>query len=201
MPNWCNVKMRVIGKKYYVNQLINIIRPDYEQNGYTLSRAYIPYIPTISYLTVLREDIIDIYKDMVCVDMELACAWSIYSGMLYNNTDPIQYPFATNLLDVSRFFKLYIELYGNETSMLFSEHYIIKDGEIYVDDEGQILTFNIAEINYETFIKENPLMEPFTNKMDYNKARNSTGVLYVIPSQQKFIINNKLKPMIEIKKK
>lgn len=197
MPNWCNVKMRVVGKRHYVDQLINMIRPDCEQVGYRLRRTYIPYIPEISYLTVLQEDMIN--EDTICVDMELACAWSIYSSMLHNGSDPIMYPFATNLLDVSRFFKLYIELYGIEYNLLFSEHYIIKDGILYVNEDTDISVYDISNMEYEAFIKEHPLLSSCIKKKHFDNAKDCTGIIYSITDQDFIINSNNLRPMVEIK--
>lgn len=144
MPNYCDYDMRVVGKKENVDEFINVIKADYN---------YGKEIPATSkhLFRVFEADVLDDYcytkeDGRYSCDINGYCAWSVYCCMLegtgtYYNDCKERYPdkfMGTSLLKLSKELDLDIEVFSEEPGVCFSEHYLIKNGELLIEEEKDL---------------------------------------------------------------
>ena len=140
MPNLCNFSMMVIGEEEKLDEFIEILHNDYDNlHMFRIFEAYEEY----------REELDD--NKMVCL-LNGECAWSVFVCMFpgeytYYDSEKDS-PTKTNILIESERLGLDIEIFSEECGMCFMEHYIIKSGELIVDEESTYKIFCTAD--YET---------------------------------------------------
>lgn len=159
MPNYCSYTMRVAGKKKEnVEEFIKVIQADYNYlaNKFTAPRHLFRVFEAES------EDIVENngkFSTMIYGN----CAWSVYSCMMegpatyysdciheYNENFK-----GTTLVQESMLLNLDIEVFSKEPGIQFSEHYLIQNGEIIIDDETLYQEHYLeAYGDFEEFVEE-----------------------------------------------
>ncbi len=129
MANTCNFSMKVIGEKASIKQFYNALI----QNGNLwIGRG---------------ADCEIIYEDESYTQIDGICKWSIQSALIDNaismKKEPEKWYFGKNesdgltfitLIEASEKWNLDIEVFSKETGFEFMEHYLIRKGEVEIDD-------------------------------------------------------------------
>lgn len=139
MPNYCDYSMRVKGKKENIEEFIEIIKADY--NYYTMKFTAKRHLHRVFEADVVNEpdEICDGIYDAI---IDGYCAWSVsccmfdgahsyyqqlkseYGDMFRGTTIPIE----------SKRLDLDIEIFSSEPGIQFMEHYIVKKGDIVLEE-------------------------------------------------------------------
>lgn len=141
MPNYCNYGMRIVGKKENVEELIKYMKADYD---YTDSKNYCSEKHHLFrvFECDVNEDSINEEDGIYSCEAYGSCAWSIHSCMFdgehtYYKRNIEEYGYnsrAITIQQASKELNLEIEIFSEEGGCGFMEHYIIKNGEILVND-------------------------------------------------------------------
>ena len=160
MPNYCNYEMKIKGSKDAIKRVLECLKVDYD---YTIGKPEHKHFFRVfdSREDGEMEDNGDgTFTQFVYGD----CAWSVYccmfsGGGTYYNDCKESHPdifMGTTLLEQSQ--DCEIEVFSEEESMEFSEHYIFKNGECLCDDyvdceqAGYTKTGKITtRINWDTY--------------------------------------------------
>lgn len=139
MPNYCNYQMKVVGKKENVEELIKIMKANYDYGTMKFD-----YERHMGGRVFEAEDngIEEIENGLHETYISGYCAWSVYSCMFdgdhtyYHNLkknygDQCR---STTVPIESKKLNLDIEIYSEECGCCFQEHYLIRKGDIEVDD-------------------------------------------------------------------
>ena len=137
MPNYCDYEIRAIGTKESIEEFVKVFK-DKENGGseHFLARTWVNGIDC--------KDLQDKYKATIWG----YCAWSVCSCMLdiangyYRDWKKTE-PNITTLEQLSEKHKLTIEVYSEECGCAFSEHYLIRNGIILLNE-----SFKFTEICY-----------------------------------------------------
>ena len=182
MPNYCNYELHAYGKKKDIQTLYDWLRADYyyrddgiiievtEENGTKRPvEHHIGYRVFEANTTFFEDE--DIKKaspdeDGLCAYIEGYCAWSVYSCMLETGQDGLGVTYldhhkddktsrAVSIVEASKILNLDIEIFSSESGCCFTEHYLIKHGELEVNEEGKYYVMFIdKDTTYEDFLKE-----------------------------------------------
>lgn len=133
MPNFCNFSMMVIGEEEKLDEFIEILHNDYNKlHMFRIFEADENY----------REEFDD--NKMISI-IDGYCAWSVFVCMFPGEhtyyDDEKDSPTKTNVLIESKRLGLDIEILSEECGMCFMEHYVIKSGELIVDEETEYKLF------------------------------------------------------------
>ena len=138
MPNYCDYSMCVIGRKENVEEFIKVIKADY--NYVTMEFSYDRHLFRV--FEADYDEIEQIEGDVYQVIINGDCAWSVSSCMLdsyhsYYSQCKEKYPKefrGTTLQIESERLNLDIKVFSEERGRYFQEHYIIRKGELEVDE-------------------------------------------------------------------
>ena len=138
MPNYCYYTMKVKAKNNdNLMEFVKIMQGDYDYTNLKFTTAR--HMWRIFEAT-FDEDAIEEDEDdnSIAIYIYGNCAWSVHSCMLegkltYHN-DHLNDPRNSSLLRESKLLDLEIEVYGEETGEGFQEHYLIKNGELFIDE-------------------------------------------------------------------
>ena len=136
MPNYCNYSMCVIGRKENVEEFIKVIKADY--NYGTMEFSYDRHLFRV--FDADYDEIEQVGDNAYQVIIDGDCAWSVATCMLeagYYKDLKERYAKefrGTTLQIESERLNLDIEVFSEERGMCFQEHYIIRKGELEVDE-------------------------------------------------------------------
>ena len=138
MPNLCSYSMCVKGKKQNIEEFIKVIKADY--NYGTMEFSYDRHLFRV--FDADYDEIEQVGDNAYQVIIYGDCAWSVSSCMLdsyhsYYSQLKERYPKefrGTTLQIESERLNLDIEVFSEECGMCFQEHYIIRKGELEVDE-------------------------------------------------------------------
>lgn len=169
MPNYCNYSMRVVGKETNVDEFINIIQTDYafDDNG---KCSVDRHFWRVFEAEVTNENIKDDIKSVI---IDGYCAWSVYSCMFdghltYQHDHPDAKAGGTTLQFESARLNLDIEVFSEEPGCAFMEHYLIRNGEIEIDDCVDF--FECCADDYETVEEMNDDLETDITQEEFDYA-------------------------------
>ena len=128
MANNCFFEMHVSGRKRNLNKFFHYMDYKHQKEGEKYFPRTFPSDKT-EYITYNGNHVISIVGD---------CAWSIYSCLCKGahtcfgekNKNKTMH----NMIDMSKYHKLEIEVWSEEHGIGFSEHYYIKNDEIIIND-------------------------------------------------------------------
>ena len=169
MPNYCNYSMKVNGTKANVDEFIKIIQTDYnfDDNGKCNVDRH--------FWRVFEADVTDeiIEDDFKSVIITGYCAWSVYSCMFdgpntYQSHHPNPEDGGTTLPLESARLQLDIELFSEEPGCEFMEHYLIRNGEVEIDDCVEFSEY--CTDDYETVEEMNDDLETDITQEEFNYA-------------------------------
>lgn len=136
MPNYCSYYMKVKGEKESCFKVLEIL-----QRNYNVTSEDEPHLWRVfdAGLCEEEEDFITIYGN---------CAWSVYSCMFdgphtYQSTDTTGK--GTTITEISKELKVDIEITSEEPGLEFSEHYVIKHGNLVLEEEDKFQEFYVGE--------------------------------------------------------
>lgn len=131
MPNICNFDMKVSGKKKDIERLYKMLNYD-ESEKYRFYRVFECFY-------TYEEDLEDVSDDE-CVSTFISgeCAWSVKNCMLAESSD--EYEHLTSIDKVSKELDLLIEIVSEERGFNFTEHYVIDNGEILINECNELIT-------------------------------------------------------------
>ena len=177
MPNYCDYEMKVVGKPASIKEFISVIQADYDyatnvftgpRHMYRVFEAHVVQEPDMEEL--------DENGNAECI-ISGYCAWSVAACMLdigygsyYSDvrrdqsfgTSPDVKRRDTHLLLESENLGLDIEVFSKEPGMCFQEHYLIKNGELTVNETHE---YNLVYWDKDEY----PTIEEFNedNGTDY----------------------------------
>ena len=142
--NYCNYIMRVEGRKGDVRELVKSLY--YKSDTYNFYKVF-------EHTTLEEfEDEIELYSDGedIIIEFDGHCGNSVKYAM-FNDKH-------TSILDIARKLKLDIEIISEELGVNFTEHILIRDGEIEFDTRENFLAIEeleqyILEDNMEVYEK------------------------------------------------
>lgn len=152
MPNYCNYRMKIAGRRDNVNAFIQIMKNE----DYTKPHLYRVFEADLEY----TED----YGLWMKAYVSGYCAWSVYSCMFpgpatyygddnnakrqrYYEEQPDNYVIGTNIIKEARRLALTIEIYSEEPGMCFQEWYRVVCGEWVLDKSGEYNEWYLGEWN------------------------------------------------------
>lgn len=135
MPNYCNYQLKAKGDKKNLEKLHKIMNADYDYNKeevYCSEDAHM--------FRIFEATLIESKDDYIIIDGH--CAWSVMACMFndkytYYRNMKTKYKDeckATTIDKLSKELKLDIEIFSEESGCGFMEHFLIKQGEIIIDD-------------------------------------------------------------------
>lgn len=135
MPNYCNYQLKAKGDKKNLEKLHRIMNADYR---YEKEEVYCS--EDTHMFRIFEAALIELNNDYIIIDGY--CAWSVFSCMFdsqctyYRNmhTEYKDKCKATTIDKLSKELKLDIEIFSEESGVGFMEHFLIKQGEIIIDD-------------------------------------------------------------------
>lgn len=138
MPNYCYYSMCVKGKKESVEEFEKVISADYDYG--TMQFSHDRHMFRV--FEADTEGIEKLGKGVYQQVFNGSCAWSVHSCMFagahsYYESLKERYPHefrGTTLLIESERLNLDIEVFAEETGMCFQEHYLIRNGELHIDE-------------------------------------------------------------------
>lgn len=196
MPNYCDVRLRVRGRRDCVDEFINVVRADYAYRRVDSGKQSV-FSHKPHFYRIFEVDIIDkvTCNMMTFADIWLECAWSAYCCMMHGpfsyfneaHTDEHIKEYGPNYgttLDIeSRRLHLDIELFSSEPGMQFQEHLRIVNGVIVADEcrEAQFVYISDCD-NYEMFkdYYPNTAEKYVTNEQQFQVLKQTYPVGFVI---------------------
>lgn len=153
MPNICNYSMRVKGKKENIEEFIKVMKADYNYNTMEFTADRHMYRIFEAYL---ETDIEEVDDDVYAVTINGDCAWSVNSCMFDNgfsyygrNKNDYGDKFRGTTVPIeSKRLELDIEIFSEETGCCFMEHYIVRKGDVEVDECVDYYEYYVED--YET---------------------------------------------------
>ena len=140
MPNYCNYRMKIAGRRDNVNAFIQIMKNDCSKpHLYRIFEADLEYTEDYG---LWRKAYVSGY-----------CAWSVYCCMFPGPTtyygddmdserrktyyEPDNYVIDTNIINEAKRLALTIEIYSEEPGLCFQEWYRVVCGEWTIDETGE----------------------------------------------------------------
>ena len=131
MPNICNFDMKISGKKKDIERLYKMLNYD-ESEKYRFYRV-------IECFYTYEEDLEGVDDNKyISTFISGECAWSVETCMLIEDAD--KYEDLTSIDKVSKELDLLIEIVSEERGFNFTEHYVIDNGEILVNECNDLIT-------------------------------------------------------------
>lgn len=131
MPNICNFDMKISGKKKDIERLYKMLNYD-ESEKYRFYRV-------IECFYIYEEDLEDVDdNEYISTFISGECARSVETCMLIEDAD--KYEDLTSIDKVSKELNLLIEIVSEERGFNFTEHYVIDNGEILVNECNDLIT-------------------------------------------------------------
>lgn len=131
MPNICEFNLKATGRKENIERLYKMLNYD-ESEKYYLHRIF-----GCSY--TFEEDLLNVKNDEeISVFMHGDCAWSLEASMLRNDCGDDGY--LTSIDKASKLLNLKIEIVSEEPGCNFTEHYVVDNGEILIDECFDLIT-------------------------------------------------------------
>lgn len=131
MPNICNFDMKISGKKKDIERLYKMLNYD-EFEKYRFYRV-------IECFYTYEEDLEGVDdNEYISTFISGECAWSVGTCMLIE--DAYKYEYLTSIDKVSKELDLLIEIVSEERGFNFTEHYVIDNGEILVNECNDLIT-------------------------------------------------------------
>lgn len=150
MANYCMVDMCVYGKRKDIDAFIKDLCLD--ENGCEtdqgiLSNYMFDLYNRDTYIHKINN--YNIYDDIVSVVLGGSCKWSV------------TYAFDTDKLkEISKKYKILIDIYGEESGCAFVEEHVFLDGEKIYERIGDYFCYELSNYeSYEDFIKEVPFAD------------------------------------------
>ena len=182
MPNYCDYKMRIIGRTENVKELIKILQcTDYLNiHFYRIFEASDYDYEKYGLLTSARVDGYCAWSVFCCM---LPGAFSYYDetrlpdGVYANEKDKKQIESGSNLLIETKRLNLTVEIWSFESGMCFSEHIIVSNGimirnkcldfyDIYIDEYN---TYNDMLEEYKSWGGPPPII----SEQQFNDAKDA----------------------------
>ena len=157
MPNLCFYSMCVKGKKENIEEFIKVMEAGYDYG--TMKFDYDRHMFRV--FEAYYDDIEQIDENVYQVTISGDCAWSVASCMMkdgYYSDVKKRYPNefkGTYLQSESLRLELDIEVYSEESGACFQEHYIIRNGDIEVEECVDLYEYYIREYNTKEEAEEN----------------------------------------------
>lgn len=131
MPNWCSFTMRITGDPKGITRVYNAATTHYDEDE--------PNCPEHLWRVFDFEEHNETTysKFLVSKDFNGNCAWSVYSCMFsgqYSYQEEYPNGHGITLTQLSREENLIIEVFSWEEGCAFSEHYLIVNGDVIIDD-------------------------------------------------------------------
>ena len=128
MANNCCYEMKIKGKETNVKEFLTIIQYKHPKE--------------IHFARIFSAEILNEYTDknnQYIAEVAGDCVWSVYycmfTGFATYYTDTCkEIPTLSNIPKESKRLNLDIEIYSTEPGMCFAEHYIVKNGNIEIDE-------------------------------------------------------------------
>ena len=150
MANYCMVDMCVYGKRKDIDAFIKDLCLD--ENGREtdqgiLSNYMFDLYNEDTYIHKINN--YNIYDDIVSVVLRGSCKWSI------------TYAFDIDKLkEISKKYKILIDIYGEESGCAFIEEHVFLDGEKIHERIGDYFCYDLSDYeSYEDFIKKVPFAD------------------------------------------
>ena len=145
MPNICDFRMKAVGNRESLKMLEKILIEDYDY----LDEEYINNKNNIKHLSrVFSAHVEESYFNnnddgFICVCGE--CAWSVDTCMLsgdgtYYNMNKNTQSNVTCLEEITKELGLVIEIFSEEYGMEFTEHILVNNGNVLINDVQQMTT-------------------------------------------------------------
>ena len=157
MPNECSASIAVSGRKYCIDEFINIMNADYNYDHYVEENMSFSHTP--HFFRIFSADVIGYEQTglFVSATLDVWCAWSIGTCMLDDGyyerikkeCEQHNVPFhGTNLTECAKNLGLTIEIISEEPGMGFMEHYVVDEsGEFKIYDVVDMTEYYIGEYN------------------------------------------------------
>lgn len=133
MPNYCYYEMKVIGSDDAIDELISMMKYSH---------------PTHHFYRAFEADVYERGENYAFISGDVA--WSINCAMFcyigYCNGTDKQFDFISN---VSERLQLEIEIFSSEPGIGFQEHYLIRCGEMIIDDCKDYSEYYFDEYYYK----------------------------------------------------
>lgn len=150
MANDCIIDMRIYGKRKDTDAFIKDLCLD--ENGYETNQGILrKYAYDFFYRDTCIHEInnYNIYDDVVSVLFGGTCRWSVNSSFDMNA-----------LKEISKKYKILIDIYGEESGFEFVEEHTFLDGEKIHERIGDYFCYKLSNYeSYEDFIKEVPFAD------------------------------------------
>lgn len=183
MANDCLFNLRAVGKKKDVKKLINVFDADFDEKT-----GEIPlHLHRIFYFDIENSDMDEFNSyeddDVINIDFVGSCAWSVYCCMFdgeftYQKDDKTGT--GTTIDRLSKDLNLDIEIFSEEIGMCFCEHFLIKHGEIIINDCKDFESVYIEEYNtYEEFRKSDDYNSKVTEILFNNAKKDLEDCIYL----------------------
>lgn len=184
MPNYCSFELKAVGKKENLIKLHEIMNRRYnctKNDEEHLWRVFEAEECDNSF--EFKNENCDKNEDFIVILGY--CAWSVYSCMFdgpgtYQETDETGK--GTTISRISKDLELKIEIFSEEPGMCFSEHYLIDNGDIIIDDTVDFYEYCIEEYDtLDDMIKDLELSTdsiPITEE-DFKEAKNSSEYIKI----------------------
>lgn len=139
MPNLCDYGMRVVGKRDNIEEFIKVINGHYDYA--TKEFSYDRHLFRV--FDACTEEIEELGDGSYGVNIYGYCAWSVYCCMFetsstsYYQSLQERYPNdfrGTSVPIESKRLDLDIEIFSEESGMGFMEHYLVRKGDVEIED-------------------------------------------------------------------
>lgn len=139
MPNLCNYQMKVVGKKENVEEFIKIMQANYDYRAMEFSHdKHMGGRVFEAYVDEFKEVDNNKFAAIICGD----CAWSVsscmfggewsyYNGFKNDYQDKCR---STTVPIESKELDLNIEIFSEESGCCFMEHYLVRKGDVEIED-------------------------------------------------------------------
>ncbi len=166
MPNYCDYEMKIRGSRKAINRVMECLKTDYNYGEGKPTHKHFFRVFDVNSNGIKYEG-----NGIYTIEVWGYCAWSIATSMLGNDKAKTSYYacvkeshpdifMGTNLWEQSK--DCEIELFGEETGMCFSEHYLFRNGRMVVsecvdidcefdEEEEECIIHNPLKIDGECF--------------------------------------------------
>ena len=139
MPNYCMYEMKVNGKMENIDKFISYLKSNYNYNANPPKIDADKHLFRVFEANIVEKEENDGYP--YCI-INGECAWSVFSCMFsgeHTYYDLVKKDHekdfkGTTLEECSKELELDIEVFSEEPGVGFMEHYLIKNGDVIIDD-------------------------------------------------------------------
>lgn len=195
MANNCFFLANITGKESDVKEVIKTFKTHYDYDEGKPDHKHLQRIFNADEEMWGEEIIGKDGEKYVSYAINGQCAWSVYSCMMQGECtyyDDLKKRFpdtfmGTNLEELSRDTNTVIEVYSEELGCEFQEHYLVKYGEIIIDEERKYreVSLDFIDEGYNTVLEyiksfdDDEIIDSLEELLNENKTDFDTGENYI----------------------